>query len=150
MSAKVGFYCPNCSHYEVYTVPPSGRSVPCSSCGRSCPIDPSSSFLNGGPVDQCAHCGNREFYLRKDFPQQLGCLTVLVTIGVSSVAYALWDFTYALIVLVVAGLFDLLLYSRLDEVTVCYRCHCELRGFTPNPSHGPFDIHRAEEYEYGR
>ena len=149
MSTKVGFYCPNCSHYEVYALPAPENAGTCSSCGRSCPIDHSDSLLKGGPVDQCPHCGNREFYLKKDFPQQLGCLVALTTIAASSVAYAWWDFTFAFIVLVAASLLDLLLYNRLGEVTVCYRCHCELRGFAPNPSHGPFDINRAEEYEHG-
>ena len=41
------------------------------------------------------------------------------------------------------------LYHRLNDVTVCYRCHAELRGFVPSESHGPFDMHTAEEYEAG-
>ena len=55
----------------------------------------------------------------------------------------------ALAVLVLASIADLTLYHWLTEVTVCYRCHAELRGFVPNPEHGAFDIHRAEEYESG-
>ncbi len=52
-------------------------------------------------------------------------------------------------VLVVASLLDFVLYHWLGETTVCYRCHSELRGFAPNSAHGPFDMHRAEEYEEG-
>lgn len=88
--------------------------------------------------------------MRKDFPQQLGCFIVLATIVISSIAYALWDFPAALLALVVATLIDIILYNQLGNVAVCYRCHCEMRGFPQNPSHKPFDIHRAEEYEQGR
>ena len=45
------------------------------------------------------------------------------------------------------ALLDFLIYHRLGEVTVCYRCHAELRGFPENPDHGAFDMHRAEEYD---
>ena len=51
------------------------------------------------------------------------------------------------VILAAAVLVDLIVYSRLKDVTVCYRCHAELRGFAPNPEHGPFDMHRAEEYD---
>ena len=85
--------------------------------------------------------------MRKDSPQQLGCAAVSATILLSSVAYALWDVPAAILVLGIASLVDLVLYHRLSEVTVCYRCHAELRGFAPNPDLGPFDMHRAEEYD---
>jgi hypothetical protein len=100
-------------------------------------------------VDRCPHCDNGQFYLRKDFPQQLGCAAVTVTIVVSTAAYGLWGFLPSLAVLVGASFLDLFLYHRLGEVTVCYRCHSELRGFAPNPAHEPFDLNRAEEYEQG-
>ena len=69
------------------------------------------------------------------------------TIVLSSVAYAIWDVPAAIAVLAFASLADLWLYRKLTEVTVCYRCHAELRGFAPNSEHGPFDMHRAEEYD---
>jgi hypothetical protein len=72
---------------------------------------------------------------------------VSATILLSTIAYALWDVPAGIAVLALATLVDLALYHGLSEVTVCYRCHAELRGFAPNPEHGPFDMHRAEEYE---
>jgi hypothetical protein len=147
MSAEVGFFCRGCRRYNVYTVPPPDGAGVCVECGRANPPSPSASVLASGPVDRCPQCGNLHFYVRKDFPQQLGCAAVSATVLSSSVAYALWDVPAAIGVLMLASLADLALYHRLSEVTVCYRCHAELRGFAPNPEHRAFDMHRAEEYE---
>jgi Zn ribbon nucleic-acid-binding protein len=146
---RVGFYCPECSRYNEYTVSPTVRIHTCSQCGHQSESSPSPSVLSGGPVDRCPQCGNEELYLRKDFPQQLGCAVVTVTVVLSTVAYAMWGFPASLAVLAVASGIDFVLYHRLGEIPVCYRCHCELRGFERNPEHRPFDLSRAEEYEQG-
>lgn len=143
---EVGFYCRSCSQYLTVALTPSVLRGDCSGCGKAFEIQPSSSLLAGGPVDCCPHCNNREFFMRKDFPQQLGCFIVLSTVGLSTIAYAIWGFLPALAVLVAASLADFLLHRRLGTVTVCYRCHCELRGLTTHENK-PFDMHRAEEYE---
>jgi hypothetical protein len=74
---------------------------------------------------------------------------VSLTVALSTVAFAIWGFLPSLAVLVAASGIDFVLYHRLGEITVCYRCHCELRGFPRNPEHRPFDLSRAEEYEQG-
>ena len=144
---QVGFFCASCRRYNVYPLPPAADAGRCVECGGENPPAPSASLLASGPVDRCPQCQNLYFYVRKDFPQLLGCAAVSATILLSSVAYALWDVPAAILVLAIASLVDLVLYHRLSEVTVCYRCHAELRGFAPNPDHGPFDMHRAEEYD---
>lgn len=151
MSAPtVGYFCNECAHYNVYSVPPSEAAGRCEHCGHANEVRPSTAILEGGPIDRCPQCDNLHFYLRKDFPQQLGCAAVVGTIVLSSIAYAIWHFPAALAVLVAASSADYVLYYRLPEVTVCYRCHAELRGFDPNEAHQPFDMHTAEEYEAGR
>jgi len=146
---SVGFYCYQCSLYNMYTLPPESGAGRCEHCGHEHTVQPSQDALNGGPLESCPQCENLFLYQRKDFPQQLGCAAVVATVVLSSVAYAFWHFPAALAVLVLASIADLTLYHWLTEVTVCYRCHAELRGFVPNPEHGAFDIHRAEEYESG-
>ena len=151
MSApSVGYFCGHCSLYNVYSLPPSAESGRCQHCGHRDRLDPSQALLAGGPIDRCPQCNNLHFYRRKDFPQQLGCAAVTTTIVLSTIAYGLWHFPAALAVLVVASIADLALYHHLSEVTVCYRCHSELRGFEPNDAHGPFDMHVAEEYDAGK
>lgn len=149
MNLEVGFFCDECSLYSVYSLPITDDAGRCEHCGHRNEPHPSPALLAGGPIDHCPQCANGNFYLRKDFPQQLGCAAVSATVVLSSIAYALWDFPAALVVLVVASIADTLLYHRLAEVTVCYRCHAELRGFAPNPEFGAFDMHTAEEYEQG-
>lgn len=146
---EVGFFCPQCSHYNLYSFRSDDSEVSCEKCGRVERTEPSPGVRAGGPIDRCPHCGNAELYVRKDFPQQLGCAAVTGTILLSTIAYALWGFLASLAVLVAASLLDFALYHQLGEVTVCYRCHCELRGFPRNAAHQPFDISRAEEYEHG-
>jgi DNA-directed RNA polymerase subunit RPC12/RpoP len=147
---EVFYYCGGCGRYNFYSIPPSSEAGVCVDCGHRDPPRPSERTLAGGPVDRCPQCENPVLYTRKDFPQQLGCAAVTGTILLSSVAYALWDVPAAVAVLALASLADFALYHRLGEVTVCYRCHAELRGFTPNPAHGAFDMHRAEEFEQGK
>ncbi len=144
-----GFFCPECSRYSEYTLSPRETVHACSHCGHESESNASPALLAGGPIDRCPHCDNREFFLGKDFPQQLGCAAVTLTVVLSTLAYAFWGFLPSLAVLVIASLLDFVLYHRLGEVTICYRCHSELRGFAPNPTHGPFDMHRAEEYDEG-
>jgi hypothetical protein len=146
-AAQVGFFCGSCRRYNVYALPPAADAGNCVECGQRTLPDPSASVLAAGPIDRCPQCGNLYFYVRKDFPQQLGCAAVSATILLSTIAYALWDVPAGIALLALATLVDLALYHGLSEVTVCYRCHAELRGFAPNPEHGPFDMHRAEEYE---
>jgi len=146
---SVGYFCGSCSLYNLYTLPPAESAGRCEHCGHRDEVHLSPALVKGGPIDRCPQCDNLHLYLRKDFPQQLGCAAVTATVVLSSIAYALWDFPAALAVLVLASIADYTLYHRLSEVTVCYRCHAELRGFIPNEAHGPFDMHTAEEYEAG-
>lgn len=146
---SVGYFCESCSLYSVYPLPAPELAGKCAHCGHHNDVNVTRALADGGPIDRCPQCANLDFFVRKDFPQQLGCAAVTATVVLSSIAYALWHFPAALAVLVVASIADLTLYHRLSDVTVCYRCHAELRGFTPNEAHGPFDMHTAEEYEAG-
>lgn len=151
MSApEVGYFCTACSLYSVYAIPPSSEAGLCRHCGHLERPVAADRLRAERPVERCPQCENLHLFTRKDFPQQLGCAAVTATIVLSTVAYAIWDVPAAIGVLAVASALDLALYHRLDEVTACYRCHAELRGFPKNEKHTAFDMHRAEEYEQGR
>ena len=53
--------------------------------------------------------------------------------------------------LAAAALIDLVVYGRLKDLTVCYRCHTEFRGAYPRTA-AAFDLHTADvlEQEYER
>ena len=49
-------------------------------------------------------------------------------------------------VLAAAVLIDLVIYRRLRDLTVCYRCHAEFRGSYRRTA-GAFDLHTADVLE---
>ena len=49
--------------------------------------------------------------------------------------------------LLVATIVDRILFYLLGDVTICYGCNTQHRGFAGNPDHGEFDLHVAESVE---
>ena len=146
---EVGFYCDGCDRYSTWIPPFSAGDDRCRHCARTNPPQCAEDVAvpGGAGLERCLHCANPELYSRKDVPQQLGCAVVLSAVILATAAYAWWDFTGAFIVFASVALLDFLIYRRLAQVVVCYRCHAEFRRFPENPAHGAFDMHRAEEYE---
>ena len=101
---------------------------------------------NDTAVDRCPVCEGADFYLRKDFDPQLGLAFVVAGAAVSAVFYYFDLDLVAYSILGGAVLIDLLIYRRLKDVTVCYRCHAEFRGTYPRTA-GAFDLHTADELE---
>lgn len=147
---EVGFYCDGCDRYSTWTPPFESGDDACSHCGRANPPKEAARGIPaeaGAELGDCFQCGNPEMYRKKDVPQQVGCAVVLGAVALSTLAYAVWDFPGAFAVFASVALLDFLIYRRLGEVVVCYRCHAEFRRFSADPRHGAFDMHRAEEYE---
>jgi hypothetical protein len=100
-----------------------------------------------GYVTVCPHCGCREFFVRKDFPQKLG-LALVVVAGVVFLVLAARPGTFYIGVLVLLGVsvVDALLYWFVPRVTTCYKCRADFRGRPINPGHGTFELAVAEKY----
>jgi len=88
-------------------------------------------------VDRCQRCGYERLYVQKDFNRKIG-LAVFVVAALLSVPT--WGLS-----LLAATIIDLALYFALGDVTLCYACGAQHRGFVTNPAHGAFDLHVAEE-----
>jgi hypothetical protein len=102
-------------------------------------------------VDVCPVCKGTDFYIRKDFDPKVGLAVVIAGALVSAVFYWFGRDLIAYGILAAAALIDLLVYQRLGDVTVCYRCHSEFRGaYERTAPH--FDLHTADvlEVEYER
>ena len=56
------------------------------------------------------------------------------------------------LVLLVSALLDMVLYYRVPEVTICYRCLSQIRGAGSNPDSRfhPFDLAVGERYRQER
>ena len=137
-------YCPTCLEARDHAASEAG-DFRCAKCGEAY-----SARLPGaapsGPVERCGFCGNRAFFLQKDFDQRLGCL--LMAISLAAALFVGWKagwiwFTPVLLVSVVV---DWIVASRIRPVTICYRCDAEYRDLPLNPRHRAYDPHVAERY----
>ena len=150
-SASVHFACPKCG--RMYIVPVSGDpprvlkpNFDCEACGfsiefqRSCP-DPCTR------LDQCAFCGNREFYTQKDFNRKLGLFLVLVSGIIALLVMVSVDHVVGLGVLLLVTLADAVIFKFIRRVTVCYLCHTIYRGYEKKSDYEPFYLGNEERFK---
>jgi hypothetical protein len=143
--------CPKCdAGLEVRSdaAPP---AITCGGCGRDIPLTISDAVRSDRSVDRCPVCSGADFYRRKDFDPKLGLMVVVVGALISAVFYWFGKDFIAYGILGVAALVDLVVYGRLKDITVCYRCHTEFRGDYDRKAPA-FDLHTADvlELEYER
>lgn len=143
--------CPKCDA----ALPVESRDAPsaikCGACGREIALAWSDAVRADRVVDACPLCGGRDFYIRKDFNPKLGLTVVIIGALISGVFYWYGRDIIAYGILAAAALIDLIVYGRLKDVTVCYRCHTEFRGSYERRAPA-FDLHTADvlEVEYER
>jgi hypothetical protein len=129
----------------------SPAAIACGRCGSQIELAFSEAVKADSEVDRCPVCRGGEFYLRKDFNPKAGVVVVIVGAIISGAFYWFGMDLVAYGVLACAALVDLIVYQRLGDVTVCYRCHAEFRG-TYRRIAAAFDLHTADllEQEYER
>jgi hypothetical protein len=117
--------------------------VLCPNCGEERPVD-TAGWPREAPhhVVNCLLCGCRHLYRQRDVNRALGCL--LVAIGAVLVPW-----TYGLSLVVLAGV-DLILFYRLRESVVCYRCDTVYRDARPGPRQNEFDLLKHDVLKYGK
>jgi hypothetical protein len=143
--------CPRCDAGLPVPAADAPRTLECGRCGREIPLDVSQALSCDTAVDRCPVCAGADFYIRKDFDPKLGLAFVVTGAIISAVFYWFGRDLIAYGILAAAALIDLVVYGRLKEVTVCYRCHTEVRGAYPRTAPA-FDLHTADvlEQEYER
>jgi rRNA maturation protein Nop10 len=99
-----------------------------------------------GVVKRCAACPGREFFIRKDFPQKLGMLLVVIFGMIATYFYAEQRVGLTFATLGSLVVIDAIIYFFVGKVTVCYRCRAEYRGVAYNPDHAGFDLATSEKY----
>jgi hypothetical protein len=143
--------CPKCDAGLPVDAAGAPAAIACGGCGLEMPLVWSDGVREDRAVDRCPVCAGGEFYLRKDFDPKIGLGVVIVGALISAGFYWYGRDLIAYSILGAATLIDLIVYGRLGEVTVCYRCHSEFRGVYPRTAVG-FDLHTADvlELEYER
>jgi hypothetical protein len=139
---NVTFACPGCERPARLDLP--AASWQCPACDHRFELRPAA-----GPLTQCAVCGNEELYKKKDFPHWLG-LTILAVACLGFVVcnafYLQW---WGWGILIGSALFDGLLYLRVGDAIVCYRCNAHYHGFAVAEQQ-PFELVVAERYRQER
>jgi len=143
--------CPKCDSLLPVSAVEAPAAIKCGRCGREVPLAWTDGVRSDRSVDQCPVCGGTDFYIRKDFDPKLGLTVVVIGAAVSAMFYWFGRDLTAYGILAGAVLIDLVVYGRLKDLTVCYRCHAEFRGAYRRTG-GAFDLHTADvlEVEYER
>jgi hypothetical protein len=139
---NVRFACPGCeTEREIQS--PNEPDWRCE-CGHEQHL-----YLPGSEDSQlanCAACGNKEVYRRKNFPQWLGMLLLAGACAAFFTLQGLYLPTPAWIILLGSAAFDLVLYLIVGDVIVCYRCQARHYGLRRQKSYTPFELATAEKY----
>ena len=143
--------CPQCDAGLPVNAADAPDAITCGRCGRDIPLSTSESLRAGEGVDRCPVCNGADFYGRKDFDPKMGLTIIIIGIAISVGFYWLKRDLIAYSILAAATLIDLLVYQRLKDLSVCYRCHTEFRGAYTRAARA-FDLHTADvlEQEYER
>ena len=119
------------------------EELSCPNCPEKVAIDISGwSLEDERSIETCVVCDCRHLYRQRDINRALGCS--LVAIGA-----ALVPWTYGLS-LVLLALVDLVLYYRLPESVVCYRCDTAYRDARPGERQNDFDLLKHDVLKYGK
>src|SRR5437667_7198129 len=107
----------------------SSQELRCPSCQQTVPLQISERMRRDNVVDRCAVCDCHKVYVQKDFNRTLGIS--IFAAGATLFLICAWfnrlvEGTLVWAVFVVA---DALLYKFLPDVTICYKCHAQYRGF---------------------
>src|SRR5688572_9635446 len=135
---NITFACPKCERPTRVEVDPAEGAFACPECGAT--IEIASSALADGCLERCLTCRSRDVYIRKDFPQRLGVLIVVLGFAASCVtwAYSRPILTYA--ILLATALVDLALYLLMPNSIMCYHCGAQYRGLPHSDRYEGFDL----------
>jgi hypothetical protein len=147
---ELTYQCPRCSAVNHLSAFESLPQAVCRSCGAEHALH--RELVEQGRLQGCPRCATTDLYIQKDFPQGLGLFIVIVGFVISTVFwyYEMPIITY--LVLLSSALVDLVLYYRVPDVTICYRCMSQIRGAGANPAgrYQPFDLAIGERYRQER
>jgi len=102
--------------------------------------------MRDGGVKYCVVCRSPDLFIRKDFPQWLGVLIVVIGFAASSVAWYYHQIEWTFGILFATAAIDVVLYLLMGEALVCYRCGAHFRNVGSVDQHSGFDLETHERY----
>jgi hypothetical protein len=147
---ELTYQCSNCHSINNVSLQAEKDRVVCRTCASDHPLH--REFLEDGQLSACPLCATTDLYAQKDFPQGLGLFIVIVGFAISTVFWYFEKPLLTYLVLLLSALLDMMLYYRVPDVTICYRCLSQARGAGSNPSgrFHPFDLAIGERYRQER
>jgi len=141
---QVSFQCPDCEQARRANVAAGTTAIACDGCHWSRPVrfDVSETSV----PEACLVCGCGDLWRQKDFPERLGLAMVVLGALLSTVAWAYHLPAAALGILLGFALVDLVLFTFMKDVLVCYRCHARYRDVPFREDHPRFNLETAERY----
>ena len=141
---QIIFQCPRCKAQTDCRHQSDEASVDCSQCDwqrHAAPAD-----FHRDLLCHCRICGCNDLWRQKDFPPALGLLFAGVAILLSSLAWA-WHYpARAIGILMAFALVDLVLYTFMGDMLVCYRCRARHRKTAMREEHPTFSLELSERY----
>lgn len=141
---QILYSCPSCARIMRSEVAATTESLCCDQCSWNRPLTPT-DFGEHQP-QHCLVCGCNDLWRQKDFPQKLGLALVALGALLSTIAMAYYYPATALGVLLAFALGDMLLYTFMPDVLVCYRCEARHRHTKPGEDYPRFNLETAERY----
>jgi hypothetical protein len=141
---QIIYQCPRCETRAEVRPHPDSAAIACPQCDWT--RDAGESDFADGFVCRCRVCGCNDLWRQKDFPPALGLLFVGMGIVFSSIAWA-WHYPeWAIGILMGFALIDMLLYTFMGDMLVCYRCRARHRRTAMQEEHPAFDLELSERY----
>lgn len=138
------FVCPKCEQPTVQQAVESAAIVQCNHCVWSHAM-PEGAVRDGQPAE-CLVCGCEDLWRQKDFPVRAGLTMVVIGAVLSTIAWSFYQPLWAIGILMAFAAVDLVLFTVMPDVLVCYRCGARHRHSDPGESFPRFDLEIAERY----
>ncbi|HEX6961820.1 MAG TPA: hypothetical protein VF175_08140 [Lacipirellula sp.] len=140
----VTYACQTCHAAVRQDFDESTASLRCPHCQQQINLPPGA--VEDRRVRRCLVCPSHDLFVRKDFPQRLGVLLVMVGIIGSSIAWYNASLMWTFGILFTTALADLLLFTFVGNALMCYRCGAQYRGVAEMETHGQFNLETHEKY----
>ena len=141
---QIIFECPVCQKHGSCSPQPMQAAVRCDSCEWS--RDEGAADFEAEFCKRCRVCGCNDLWRQKDFPPALGLVFVGLGGLLSTIAWANHEPNWALGILMGFALVDLLLYTFMSDMLVCYRCRARHRKTAMRDEHPAFNLEVSERY----
>lgn len=137
---KIQLTCPKCDTLIKQENIENAQSLTCPECDKNFQLK---HFPNADAAElrQCPICEAAHLYIQKDFPKKIG-ISIVTLAGIITI---LWDHRYY-IALILTAIIDFLIYQKCPNLTKCYLCKTEFRGYTPIEKREGFDLNIHERY----